>query len=105
MADDNGERDWPLHLTDTIVRVVDQVRDKTTSRAIKVARVAVFGLIAAIVGSIALILLLIGALRALDRSMPGSVWSAYLVLSAVFLALGAFLLTKATSNPPRKDLR
>ena len=105
MADETPDRDWPAQLTDAVVRIVDQVRAKTTRPAIKVARILVFGLVTLVVGGLALILLLIGALRGLDRALPGSVWTAYLTLSGVLLATGAILLTKAVKTPAKKELR
>ena len=46
--------DWPAQAADTIVRVVGQVRDRTTGPAITAARAVVFGLLAAILGTVAL---------------------------------------------------
>ena len=89
--DDLNERDWPAQIADTAVRVIEQVRDKTTRPAITFARGLVFGLVALIVGTIALLLLLIGSIRLVNGYLPGKVWTTYLLIGAIF-TLGGMLL-------------
>ena len=81
------------------MRVVDDVRDRTTGPALKTARAVVYGLSAAIVGSVALVLagiLLVRVLtstsrRGVDR-LPG--------LGAVLSIAGLVLWRKAFAPPP-----
>jgi hypothetical protein len=99
--DVSRDGDWPAQAADTVVRVVDSVRGKTTGPAITVARAIVYGLLAAILGTAALVLLVIGAVRAIDSYVPGEVWAAHLIVGAVFTLAGLFLWTKRQPTPPR----
>ena len=87
----NTDRDWPAEVADTAVRLIDQVRHKTTQPAITAARAVVCGLIALAVGSLALFLFLIGLVRLINVYLPGKVWATYLLLGTVF-TLGGFVL-------------
>lgn len=86
--------DWHLQATEKIVSTVDQVRVKTSGPAIGWARMAVFGILAAVLAIVALILLLIGVVRGLNILIPKDVWLVYLILGGVFTALGAFLWSR-----------
>ena len=61
-----SDPNWAAELTDTVVRVVGTVRDRTTNNVVLVARAVVFGVLAAILGVIALTLLLLVLTRALQ---------------------------------------
>jgi hypothetical protein len=98
----SDERDWPLQLTDTIVNAVDAVRSKTTRPAILVARAVVFGLVAALLGFIAFILLLVGLFRLVDGKLPGDVWATYLLFGGVFTLGGVVLFRQ---RKPRSATR
>ncbi|MBA3654835.1 MAG: hypothetical protein H0W70_11670 [Actinobacteria bacterium] len=91
--------DWPVQATDTVERLVGTVRDKTTVPLTTVARALVFGLVAAVMGAALLVLLAVGAVRALDVAIPGDVWRAHLVIGILFTAAGLFLWSKRN----RKD--
>lgn len=93
--------DWTVQVADTIERVVRAVRDKTATPLTTVARGVVFGLIAAVMAVAVLVLVTVGLVRAVDAYLPGQVWSAHLVVGAVFCLVGAVLLGKATTG--RKD--
>lgn len=92
-----SEGDWPAQAADTIVRLVGQVRDKTTGPAITAARGIVYGLLAALLGLTAGVLVAIASVRLLDAYLPSSVfgethtWAAHLVLGLVFSAGGLAL--------------
>ncbi len=86
--------DWATQAADTIDRVVLGVRGKTTEPLERVARVLVFGLLAATVGTAAAVLLAVLLVRVLDIAIPGEVWSAHLVTGGIFAALGLFLWRK-----------
>jgi len=104
--------DWPAQATDAIVGVVDSVKDKVTGPATSVARAIVYGTLASIVGTAALVLVLALTLRAfdviaqvvldaLDIERAGrSTWIAHLLLGLVLLALGAWLWRKGTRPAP-----
>ncbi len=91
--------EWAVGALDRLDGVIAKVRSATTERLVKVARVVVFGLLAAIMGVTALVLVVIAGVRALDRLIPGPVWSVYLPLGAIFSAAGAFLWSKKAPKP------
>ena len=89
--------DWPAQAADTIVRVVGQVRDKTTGPAITVARALVYGLLAGILAIVALVLLAIVSVRMLDVYLPETLtgddntWAAHLIVGLIFSGAGLVL--------------
>lgn len=86
--------DWAAQTADTIERVVGSVRGKTADPIEKVARVLVYGLVAAILGVAALVLLAVLLVRAIDVAVPGEVWPAHLIVGGIFTLAGAFLWRK-----------
>ena len=100
--------DWPTQAADAIERAVGTVRDNTTDRAITVARVVVYGTFAAIVGTAALVLVVIAVVRALDAYLPSSVfgdvhtWAAHLIAGSVF-TLAGLLLWSRRSRPATEE--
>jgi hypothetical protein len=95
------DQDWPVLATDRIEAVVETVREKTTVPAQKVARAVVYGLVAAIMALLALVLIVIGLLR-LHVYLPfqpegRKVWVTYVSLGAIFVFVGALLWRRATS--------
>ncbi|MDQ6616187.1 MAG: hypothetical protein M3083_15965 [Actinomycetota bacterium] len=90
-------------MADRIEGVVTAVRDKTTVPVQKVAAVVVYGLVAALLGATALILLVVGVFR-LHVYLPfhpegRRVWISYLGLGAIFVALGLLMWRKRTAQP------
>ncbi len=96
--------DWPQQTTARLVGFVDSARAKTTGPAIRVSRALVYGLVAVVLGLLAIPLLLIGLTRWLINSVDSgllwvipsvehdkAVWIAYLALGAVFSAAGLVL--------------
>lgn len=92
MASTGG--DWAAQTADTIERVVGSVRGKTSEPLERVARIVVYGVVAAFLGLAALVLLTIAVVRALDIAIPGEVWSAHVVAGGIFTVLGLFLWRK-----------
>jgi hypothetical protein len=90
--------EWAVQALDKVDDLVEKVRVNTTDRLVRIARVVVFGLLAAIMGLTALVLGVIAAVRGLDELVPGPVWSVYLPLGAIFTAAGAFLWSKKTAR-------
>jgi hypothetical protein len=80
--------DGPVRATDTVERVVDSVRSKTTGPAIVVSRVVVYGLVAAVLALVALVLVLVSLVRLLDVYLPRGVWLPDLILGAVLALAG-----------------
>ena len=99
--------DWPTRATDMIVSNIGRIRDKTTGPARNVARWLVFGAFAISLGTVAMIILVIGAVRALDNYLPDAVfgethtWAAHSILGAVLTAAG-FLLYRFKVAPARR---
>jgi hypothetical protein len=97
------ERDWTYQVTDRVESVVGSVRDKTTVPITKIARVVVFGLVAAVVAVIALVLVVVAVVRIIDVYLPFDpygrrVWVGYAALGAIFLLAGAFCWSKRTKK-------
>ena len=91
------DADWTKDLLDRLDHYIDVVRSNTTDRLVKVARILVFGLITAILGTMAAVIALITLIRVLDIVLPREVWLPYMVLGAIFLAVGLFAWSKKTA--------
>ena len=83
---------WAADIADTIERVVGTVRDRTTKPLVTASRGLVFGLLAAILGVVALTLLIIWF------SHTVSVYVSYLIVGGIFCLGGLFVLSKRFSN-------
>jgi hypothetical protein len=92
--------DWPVRAADTVERVVDSVRSKTTGPAIVASRAIVYGLVGAVLGIIALVLLLAALVRALDAYLPRGVWLPYLIVGALLGVAGLWLWRKRRPASP-----
>jgi hypothetical protein len=92
-------RDWAAQITDRIDELIEKVRSQTTDRLVRVARLVVYGLVAAFMGVTALVLGVIGLIRLLDWAIPQEVWLTYLVVGAIFTIVGLFLWSRK-SRPP-----
>jgi hypothetical protein len=96
--------DWTVKAADRIELVVETVRDKTTVPVQKVARGIVYGLVAAVMGLLAVVLAIIGLFR-LHRYLPfhpeaRRVWVTYMGIGAIFLLAGMFSWAKR--RPPNR---
>lgn len=104
-AADVDTTDWPAQAADTIERVVQGVRDKTTGPAISAARWFVAGLFMLVAGTMALILLVVGLVRVLDAYLPDAVfgedhvWAAHGLVGLILAIVGLVLLAKRSSAP------
>ena len=100
------DKDWPAQAADAIVENVGKVRDRTTGPAVRIAGYVVFGAFAVLLGSVALVLFLIGAFRALDAYLPDAVfgdehtWAAHTILGAV-LVVGGLLTSRKMKGDRR----
>lgn len=88
------DADWPRQATEQVVKVVDQVRDKTTGPVLDASRWLVYGLVALMAAGIFAVVSLIGVIRLLDVLLPRGVWLVYLVLGAVFTIAGTICWSK-----------
>ncbi len=89
--------DWPQQATETIVGLVDNVKHKTTQPATKAVRAVVYGIVIAILGVPAVIMLLVGIVHLLSQisnSIGLGVWLVYLVLGTLFTIAGWILWRK-----------
>ncbi len=93
--------DWTTDLLDRLDHYIEVVRSNTTDRLVKVARLLVYGVIAAIAGAMAGVVGLIALIRILDVVLPREVWLPYVLLGAIFLGLGMFLWSKKTAPAVR----
>jgi hypothetical protein len=93
------EKDWPAQAADAIVEQVGKVRDRTTGPAVRISGYIVFGAFATLLGSVALVLFLIGAFRLIDAYLPDAVfgeehtWAAHSILGAL-LVLGGLATSR-----------
>ena len=83
--------DWASQTADSIDRFVETVRSNTSDRLVSVARLVVFGLLAAIMGVTALVLVAVFLIRFVDAYLPAGVWAAELVVGGLFTLGGLFL--------------
>lgn len=98
---DTASEDWSARATSTIVGYVDTVRGATTGKAMVASRLVVYGIAAALVGLVMLLLLLVFVVRllvVLTDYIPGvddgEVWASYWILGALFLFGGWIMWRK-----------
>ncbi len=95
---------WAPELADTVERVVGTVREKTTDNAVKAARAVVFGLLGAVLGITALVLLVIILTRGLQSLLDlavtwgQAVYLSYFIIGGICCLLGALLMKKRHSD-------
>lgn len=95
---------WADDTTDTVVRLVATVRDKTTRPAVLAARGLVFGVLAAFLGLFALVLVLLGLTRGLQALLdiwlthPRSVYVSYFIVGGMLSIVGMFLFKKRNAS-------
>lgn len=95
---------WADATTDQVVKLVDNVKAKTTKPAVMAARGLVFGLLAIFLGLFAVVLLLVGLTRGLQAAIEPfteqarAVWISYLVVGGILTLVGAFLFKKRNDS-------
>jgi hypothetical protein len=95
---------WAADIADTIERVVGTVRDRTTKPLVTASRAIVFGLLAAMLGVVAVTLLLIVATRATQALLDiwfrheVSVYLSYFIVGGIICLGGVFVLSRRFSN-------
>ena len=98
---ETASEDWSARATSTIVGYVDTVRGATTGKAMVASRLAVYGIAAALVGVVMLLLALVLLVRflvvassSIGITDAGEVWSAYWLLGLIFLLAGWIMWRK-----------
>ncbi len=95
-----ASEDWSEQAADTVVKVVDAVREKTTGPLLTIARAIVYGLIGVFAVMVALVVLTIALVRLVDAYLPGEVWSAHLLIGALFTLAGLVVWRKRYPPQP-----
>jgi hypothetical protein len=95
--------DWASQTADQIEKVVVGLRSKTADPLEHVARIVVYGLLALVLAVAALVLLIIGLVRAIDVWVPGGVWIAHTIVGGIFTVLGLFLWTQRRGSPDEES--
>src|SRR5256885_17164380 len=91
MSDPSPSSDWATRTADSIERVVTTVRDRTTRPLLIAGRAIVFGLLAAVAGIAAVVLLWITLGRVLGI-LTGRAWLAHFISGPLFVIRGPVLL-------------
>ena len=73
---------------------VEAVRSRTSGPLVTAVRALVYGVAIATAAVGVVVLVAIAAVRALDIAVPGDVWAAHLITSAVFGVAGAWAWSK-----------
>ena len=95
MADQNITDELSNRALDAVDAVVAVVNDKAVRPAVVVARAIVFGVIVLVVALTVVIFLSVGFVRlTTDYLFDHKVWISYLVLGAVFCAVGTFAYSR-----------
>ena len=92
--------DFPVKLADLLEGVAGKVRALTVDRIAQWTKMLALGMVAATLGLLALLFLIIGLFRLLSSVI--GVTPTYAVLGGIFLVAGAFLWTMRT-KPPKED--
>lgn len=91
---------WAEATTEQVVKLVDNVKAKTTKPAVMAARGLVFGLLAIFLGLFALVLLLVGLTRGLQAAIEPlanesrAVYISYFIVGGLLTLVGAILFRK-----------
>ncbi len=88
-----GDPDWTDQVTDMVVNLVSDVKEKTTGPVLKGGRIAVYGVIIALVAITAFILVIIGVGRA-AALLPGPNWIGFTIAGLLFCLAGSLLWTR-----------
>lgn len=92
-----GQNDWTTDAADAIERAVGLVRERTVDPARTATKLAIYGVLAALIAIPALVLLVIGLFRGLVLLYQGEVWAAWLTVGGIFVVAGALLWARRHS--------
>ena len=86
--------DWVSQVVSLVNRTVGVVRDKTTRPVAGIARALVWGLLAALLGLVAIVLLVVGVDRALVIATGHRAYAAHGGLGIILVLGGLFIMRK-----------
>jgi uncharacterized membrane protein HdeD (DUF308 family) len=89
--------DFPVKLADLLEGAAGKVRSLTVDRVAQWTKMAALGMVAATLGLLAVLFLVLGLFRLLSSVI--GVTPTYAVLGGIFLVAGAFLWVKRTKPP------
>lgn len=95
---------WAKTTTDTVVRLVGTVRERTTVPVVYAARGVVFGLLAAFLGLFAAVLFVVGLVRGIQALLElgvddaQAVYLSYFIVGGIFCLVGVFLFAKRNAG-------
>ena len=98
MVPERDTADWPKQIADQVEHYVLLVHDGITVKVVKAIRGVVFGLLAAIVGISALVLLIVMLERIFRIPFFGRIWLAHMATGLIFVGAGWYLMRKR--HPP-----
>ena len=109
MAQSPAGQDWTVQAVDRVESVVTTIRDKTVVPVTTVARAMVYGIVVGVLSVMALALIAIGAVRALNLYLPlhvgvshaRSVWVSYGIVGGIFVLVGLLFMRKANARVKR----
>ena len=98
-----------MQAADRVESVVTSIRDKTVVPVTTVARALVYGIVVGVLSIMALVLIAISAVRALDLYLPfhvgdshaRSIWLSYAIVGGIFVLVGMFFMRKANARVKR----
>ncbi len=93
--------DFPAKIADALETFATKVRAMTVDRIANAVRWVTTGVIVFALGTVALVLSVIGLFRVLDTAMEPEI--AYAVVGGLFTLLGALLWRKRIPKEPRED--
>ena len=85
-----GDDDQPVH-------IIIASRERTVDPARTATKLAIYGVLAALIAIPALVLLVIGLFRGLVLLYQGEVWAAWLTVGGIFVVAGALLWARRHS--------
>lgn len=88
MAPEPESGDWPKQIADQVEHYVGLVHEKVTVKVVKAVRGIVFGVLAAIIGLTAFVLVLVTVVRVLTYLPGHHVWLAHLILGGLLVLVG-----------------
>jgi hypothetical protein len=93
--------EWPKKAVDAVDLVVNTIHDRAIRPVVLAARVVVFGVLAAVLSLVVLVLVTIGLVRLLDvYAFGGRVWISDAVLGGLFTLAGLFAWSRRTARGP-----
>jgi len=93
--------DWTTDAADAIDNAIGLVRERTVEPVQAVARVVIYGVLAALVLLPALTLTTIALFRVLTIAANGNVWVTWTVLGGIFVAAGWFCWIRRNPRPSK----